>query len=211
MHRHGITVSDGLCTWSRHLQVSRSYRFDDCQSQRSRGWRAPFGCEASSAFLPVPKLRTALKRHSQPLLKSALRFALAWTDCEKCGSRHGTFAAGRLIARSRYSRSDCPASPLRGRSAPFGSQKVSVPSACSGWRAGLSLRPRVGDASERQYIAADDPVRASAGFRCPHDRRHRRFGRGGAGSGMERSYAIWSAIAFWICCRNAMQTAWPTG
>src|SRR3546814_2777545 len=47
---------------------SRSGRFDDCQSRRGRGWAALFGCEASSAFLPVPKLWTALERHSQPLL-----------------------------------------------------------------------------------------------------------------------------------------------
>lgn len=43
---------------------SRSCRFDDCQSRRNSGREAPFGCEASSAFLLVPRLRTALERRA---------------------------------------------------------------------------------------------------------------------------------------------------
>src|SRR3546814_18832270 len=88
---------------------SRSGRFDDCQSRRGRGWAALFGCEASSAFLPVPKLWTALERHSQPLLTPTLRFALAWADCENAA--HGAATAERRVGkecvspcRSRWSR-----------------------------------------------------------------------------------------------------------
>lgn len=43
---------------------SRSCRFDDCQSRRNSGREAPFGCEASSAFLLVPRLRTALEQRA---------------------------------------------------------------------------------------------------------------------------------------------------
>jgi len=43
---------------------SRSCRFDDCQSRRNSGREAPFGCEASSAFLLVPRLRTVLEQRA---------------------------------------------------------------------------------------------------------------------------------------------------
>jgi hypothetical protein len=173
----------------------RAFDCPDPSPDRQGGARG----SAEVSGLALSLLRRPDGSHPQPLRATLSRSAVAGSGCRNPASGATVSMRESAMLASNIHRAATGNGAAESKTHNPPRREPTGDRLCGRRRARLAPVAQTGHAGQRRHLAPNDSLGSLAGFRLPRPSSASTIGLGVVASDMERSSAIWSAIACLIC------------